>query len=323
MKKLSAILVMQAIIILSLQAQPVSDYTYKLDNGVTVKMDRCWNQVWVQQEYAGLKAGEKTPLSVVTRTLGDLTSGSSFKLLKAGKEVKMLGAAPGSYDLKLTYKLSGKPGTLSFIVGNVLIKPQTKTSVTVTLYDYQVSIVETPGAFKGLSFYDLKINKFKGNTEQASNMAIPSFYSKGKHDKSIKPDESTNNTSGKIKPGTYDVLVSLGISGQTQKVWLENFTLKPDVNYMISTNLNGGVIMYTGGNKEVKNMHLYPAGTAAKQTGAPTPVKNLELGSYDNLTLTNACPPGAYDVLLTFGNGNKYEWRKNVVVKTGSRTEVK
>ena len=154
-------------------------------------------------------------------------------------------------------------------------------------------------------------------------MGIPSFYAKGKHDKPITPDESTNNTSGKIKPGTYDVLISIGISGQAQKVWLENFTMKPDVNYMIATNLNGGVIIYTGGNKEVKNMHLYPAGTAAKQTGTPAPIKNLELGSYDNLTLTNACPPGAYDVLLTFGNGIKYEWRKNLVVKTGSRTEVK
>jgi hypothetical protein len=171
--------------------------------------------------------------------------------------------------------------------------------------------------------YDLKINKFKGNTEQSNNMGIPSFYAKGKHDKPITPDEATNNTSGKIKPGTYDVLISIGISGQLQKVWLENFTMKPDINYLFAANLNGGVIIYSGGNKEIKNLHLYPAGTASKQTGTPAPIKNLELGSYDNLTQTNACPPGAYDVLLTFGNGIKYEWRKNLVVKTGARTEVK
>jgi hypothetical protein len=323
MKKLFSFLAFQAIVILSLHAQPVTDYTYKLDNGVTVKTEHCWNQVWIQQDYAPLKAGDQSPLSVSTRILGDLTSGSSFKLLRAGKEVKMQGAAPGTYDLKLVFKLSGKPGILSFIVGNVVIKPQTKTTLTVTIYDYQVSIAESPGTLKGLSLYDLKINKFRGNTEQSSNMGIPSFYPKGKHDKPIKPDESTNNTSGKIKPGTYDLLISIGISGQAQKVWLENFTLKPDVNYKIGANLNGGVIVYTGGNKEVKNLRLYPAGTAAKQTGTPAPIKNLELGSYDNLTQTNACPPGAYDVLLTFGNGSKYEWRKNLVVKTGSRTEVK
>jgi hypothetical protein len=323
MKKLISFLAFQAIVILSLHAQPVTDFTYKLDNGITVKTEHCWNQVWVQQDYASLKTGDQSPLSVSTRILGDLTSGSSFKLLRAGKEVKMQGAAPGTYDLKLVFKLSGKPGSLSFIVGNVVIKPQTKTTLTITIYDYQVSIAESPGSLKGLSLYDLKINKFRGNTEQSSNMGIPSFFPKGKHDKPISPDEKTNNTSGKIKPGTYDLLISIGISGQAQKVWLENFTLKPDVNYMITTNLNGGVIVYTGGNKEVKNIHLYPAGTAAKQTGTPAPIKNLELGSYDNLTLTNACPPGAYDVLLTFGNGSKYEWRKNLVVKTGARTEVK
>ena len=323
MKKLIFFFALQTCVILSLLAQPVSEYTYKLDNGITVKTEHCWNQVWVQQDYAALKTGEKTPLTVITRTLGDLTSGSSYKLLRSGKEVKMLGAAAGTYDLKLMFKLSGKPGTLSFVVSNVLIKPQTKTSVTITIYFYQISIAETPGPLKGLSFYDLKINKFKGNTDQSNNMGIPSFYAKGKHNKPIPPDESTNNTSGKIKPGTYDVLISIGISGQAQKVWLEDFTMKPDINYKIAANLNGGVIIYTGGNKEVKNIHLYPAGTAAKQTGVPAPIKNLELGSYDNLTLTNACPPGAYDVLLTFGNGTKYEWRKNLVVKTGSRTEVK
>jgi len=323
MKKLLSFLVLQTILFLSLHSQPVSDYSYKLDNGITVKAEHCWNHVWVQQDYAALKTGDKTPLAIITRTLGDLTSGSSFKLFRSGKEIKMLGAAPGTYDLKLTFKLSGKPGTLSFVINNVLIKSQTKTSVTVTIYDYQISIAESPGSLKGLSLYDLKINKFKGNTEQSNNMGIPSFYAKGKHDKPIHPDESTNNTSGKIKAGTYDLLISIGISGQAQKVWLENFTMNPDINYMITTNLNGGVIIYTGGNREVKNIHLYPAGTAASQTGTPAPIKNLELGSYDNLTLTNACPPGAYDVLLTFGNGAKYEWRKNIIVKTGAKTEVK
>jgi len=144
MKKLIFFLILQTTVILSLRAQPVSDYIYKLDNGINFNSERSWSQVWVQQDYSALKTGEKTPLSVSTRTLGDLTSGSSFKLLRAGKEVKMLGAAPGTYDLKLVFKLSGKPGTLSFIVGNVLIKPNTKTTVTITIYDYQLLIAESP-----------------------------------------------------------------------------------------------------------------------------------------------------------------------------------
>jgi hypothetical protein len=323
MKKLFSFLAFQAILIFSLNAQPISDYTYKLDNGITVKTERCWNQVWVQQDYAALKAGDQNPLSVSIRTLGDLTSGSSFKLLKAGKEVKTQGAEAGTYDLKLIFKLSGKPGTLSFIVGNVLIKPKTKTTVTITLYDYQIAIAESPASLKGLSSFDSKINRFRGNTDQANNIGIPLFYAKGQHDKAIPPDESTTKTNGKIKPGTYDVLISIGISGQTQKIWLENFTMKADVNYALAININGGVIIYTGGNKDVKRVHLYPAGTAATQTGTPAPIKNLEVSVYDNITQTNACRPGSYDVLLANGNGTKFEWRKNIVVKTGSRTEIK
>ena len=115
MKKLFFFLILQMIVLFSLQAQTVSDYTYKFENGTTVRTEHCWNHVWAQQEYADLKAGDQNPLSVSIRTLGDLTAGSSFKLLKAGKEIKVQGAAPGTYDLKLLFKLSGKPGTLSFI----------------------------------------------------------------------------------------------------------------------------------------------------------------------------------------------------------------
>lgn len=321
MKKLLPFLILQFAVALVLKAQPVSDYSYKLDNGITVKTERCWNQVWVQQDYATLKADDQNPLAVTTRTLGDLTSGSSFKLMHAGKEVKTKGAAPGTYDLKLAFKLSGKPGTLSFVVPNVVVKPKMKTTITITLYDYQIFISESPTTINGLSFFDSKIIKYKGNTDQTFSVGIPMFYAKGKHDQIIPPVESISKTSGKMKPGVYDVLISMSISGQTQKIWLENFTMKPDITYTISTNLNGGVIAYAGGDRNVKNLHLYPAGTAAKQTGTPAPIKNLELVRYENITSNNACAPGAYDVLLS--TGNKYEWRKNLVVKTGSKTEVR
>lgn len=321
MKKLLSLLILQLAIILALKAQPVKDYSYKLDNGITVKTEHCWNQVWVQQDYVALKADDQNPLAVSTRTLGDLTSGSSFKLMRAGKEVKTKGAAPGTYDLKLAFKLSGKPGTLSFIVPNVVVKPKMKTTVTITLYDYQIFISESPTTINGLSFFDSKIIKYKGNTDQTNSAGIPVFYAKDKHDKVIQPVESVSKTSGKMKPGVYDVLISMSISGQVQKVWLENFTMKPDITYSISINLNGGVIAYAGGDRDVKNLHLYPAGTAAKQTGTPSPIKNLELFRYENISANNACAPGAYDVLLAMGN--KYEWRKNLVVKTGSKTEVR
>lgn len=323
MKKFFSILTLLAVMMISTQAQPVSDYSYKLNNGITVKTERCWNQVWIQQTYAPIAAGDKTPLAVNIRALGDLISGSTFKLINAGKEIKMQGATPGKYDLKLTFKLSGAPGTISFVVNNIVIKPKTKTSVAVTLYDYQILIDESKASQKGLAKYETLVNKCKTNTTQDLYSVIPAFYAKGKHDKVIPPDEAINKTSGRIKAGTYDMLISIGISGQTHRIWLENFLMKPDINYKISTNLNAGGIAYKGGKKDVDAMQLYPAGTAAKQTGTPAPDKNLVIISYNNLKVANCSSPGTFDVLLNYKNGSKYEWKKSIVILTGTQTDVK
>ena len=321
MKKLFLLITIHALVILSLQAQPVTEYSYKFDNGITIKTERCWNQVWVQQSYSTLTAADKTtPLTVDIRTLGDLISGSSFKLFSGGKEVKMQGAASGTYDLKLTFKLSAKPGSLSFVVTNVLIKPNTKTKVSITLYDYQIMIAETPASNDGLSAYESVVNRCKTNTIQDIYFGVPTFYASGKHDVALTPAKITSNTKGSIKPQTYDVLVSIGISGQTHKIWLENFKMAPDVKYVITTNLNAGGITYSG-TQDVRSMLLYPAGTAARQTGTPAPNKSAETISYDKAKILNCCSPGTYDVLLNLGN--KYEWRKNIAVTTGTKTDVK
>lgn len=320
MKKLFFLITIQALVILSLNSQPVTEYSYKFDNGINVKTERCWNQVWVQQSYAAMSAADKTVLNVDIRTLGDLISGSSFKLLNGTKEVKTQGAAPGTYDLKLTFKLSAKPGTLGFVVKNVLIKPNTKTTVSITLYDYQITIAESTAPQAGLASYESVVNRCKTNTIQDIYFGVPSFYAPGKHDVVITPDKTTEKTKGSIKPNTYDVLVSVGISGQTHKIWLENFKMQPDVKYLITTNLNAGGITYAG-SLDVKGMHLYPAGTAGRQTGNPAPIKSAETISYDKAKILNCCSPGTYDVLLNFGN--KYEWRKNVAITTGAKAEVK
>jgi|WetSurMetagenome_2_1015567.scaffolds.fasta_scaffold176674_1 hypothetical protein len=324
MRKLFSVIMIQTILGVILLAQPVSNYVYKLDNGINIKTENCWNHVWVQQSYAAMSAEDKTsPVTVNIRALGDLISSSSFKLINAGKEVRMQGAAPGTYDLKLTFKLSGKPGNLSCVIGNILIKEKTRTTVSVTLYDYQVLIDETPSSLNSLSSYQSVIYRSKGTTAQDMYSGVPTFYLKGKKDQPIPPEESNSKTKGKIKSGTYDLLLTIGISDQTHKVWLENFQMKPDINYKITVNLNAGVITYTGGNKDVKEMLLYPAGTGARQTGTPSPVKNLEIISYETVSLANCCSPGTYDVLLNFKNGTKYEWRNNVVIQTGIRTSVK
>lgn len=324
MKRALVLLVIVTVTFYSLLSQKVTNYTCQLDNGIKVKMEQCWNHVWVDQKFETIKTpGQTPPLSLNVRTLGDLTSKSSFKLMSAGKEVKLQSAKPGSYTLKLTFQLSGKPGTLSFDVENIEIKPNAKTNVSVTLYDYQIKIEETPGSLKGLAGYSSKIERYKGTEETNPSCGIISFFEKGKRTSPLTPDEATNNKAGKIKPGTYDVLITLGSSARTQKIWLENFTLKPDVTYGITTNLNAGIISYTGGNKDVRVFHIYPAGTADRQQGAPAPDKSLEIFRCESQDLTTACPPGTFDILLNFRNGAKYEWRKNIVVQTSTRAQVK
>jgi hypothetical protein len=98
--------------------------------------------------------------------------------------------------------------------------------------------------------------------------------------------------------------------------------MKPDISYKIGTNLNAGVIVYTGGNKDVKAMHLYPAGTA-QQIAKPAPDKSREIITYETGLSGSACSPGHFDVMLEYGKGAKYEWKPGIVVQTGIRKEVK
>ena len=324
MKKMIIALIFNALTILALNAQNVTNYTYKLDNGIFVRMEQCWNHVWVSQTFEAMKASDQTPPLVISpRTLGYLTSGSTFKLFSSGKEIKLQGIKPGTYSLRQTFKLSGKPGTITFNIENVEIKPQTKTTLSIILYDYQILIDEKAENLNGQASYASKIERYKGNAELNPSCGILVFYEKGKHDKQVVPAEGPGSKNGTIKPGSYDVLVTLGAPGNLQKIWLENFIIKANVSYSLTTNLNAGIIEYLGGNKEVKAFHLYPAGSADKQKGNPAPDKNLEIMKCENQTTASSCPPGTYDVLLNFSNGKKYEWRKNIAVSSGSRSQIK
>jgi hypothetical protein len=174
-----------------------------------------------------------------------------------------------------------------------------------------------------MSGYETDIDRCKTHTIQDIYKGIPTFYEAGKHDKPLNLAKVETDIKGQIKPGTYDLLLTIGISNQTQKVWLENFIMKHDTKYKVTVNLNAGGIQYTGGNKDVTALHLYPAGTASKQTGAPAPDKSLETIRYSNVSVANCTSPGVYDVLLDYGKGKKYEWRKNIAVSTGTKTDVK
>lgn len=323
MKTLIYLLIINAVMVFRLQAQKVSDYTCKLDNGITIRAEQCWNQVWVGQSFNVLKPSDKAPLVLTLRTLGDLISSSEFKLLSSGKEVRLQSARPGTYSMALTFRLSGSPGTLTFKVDGVVIKAQYKTTVSVTLYDYQINIGEVAGNQQGLSAYASKVFIFRGNEELNPFCGRLSFYIKGNHDKAVQPSSTSGAKKGKINAGTYDVLITLGSAERPQRLWLENFRMKPDFIYNITTNLNAGVVAYIGADNNVKAFQLYPAGTAGKQGGAATPDRSLEILRCEEQNLSTVCPPGLYDVLLDFNNGARYMWRKNVAVITGARISVK
>lgn len=325
MKKQFFLLSFSALMVITLEAQKISNYTYHLDNGIKIKMEQCWNQLWVSQSFEALKASDQTaPLVINARTLGNLTAGSTFKLFSSGKEIKLQGIKPGTYNLRQTFKLAGKPGTISFDIDNIVIKPQNKTILSIVLYDYQILIEEKPENHGGQAAYVSKVERYKGNTELNPTCGVMTFFEKGKHDKAVTPPAGSPPVkNGSVKAAVYDVLITLGVPGHLQKIWLENFSMKPDVSYAITTNLNAGVIEYLGGNKEVKAIHLYPAGVADKQKGSASPDKNLEIMKCENQTAASSCAPGTYDVLLNYNDGKKYEWRKNIAVTTGSRSQVK
>ncbi|MGB8490553.1 MAG: hypothetical protein WCE64_05795 [Bacteroidales bacterium] len=324
MKKITTLVMLYSVMFLALQAQKVSNFTYQFDNGINVKMEQCWDHVWVSQTFEAAKTSDQNPPLVFNvRTLGSLTSGSTYKLLSSGKEVKLQGIKPGTYILKENFKLSGNPGSIAFDIDNVVIKPQTITTLSIVLYDYQIIKGEKAENHSGLSAYDSKVERYKGNQELNPSCGVLTFYEKGKHDKPVAPEGAAPSRSGDVKPGTYDVVITVGTAAQPQKIWLENFTMKPNVSYSITTNLNAGVIEYVGGNRDVKAIQLYPAGTADRQKGEAAPDKTLEIMKCENQVTANTCPPGTYDVLLNFKNGARYEWRKNIAVSTGSRVQVK
>lgn len=309
---------------LSAYAQKVTGYSCKLDNGISVKTERTWSRVWVTQSQGAYAANEQPQsVSVTIRTMGELTKSNTTKLTSAGKDVKMKDAAPGTYDLRITSALAGKPGTIVTDISGVVVKPKMKTTVNVTFYDYQINIDETPAPGKGLASYNVVVNRYKGNTDQSFNQGVPTFFAKGSKENKITPDETSDKSTGKIKPGMYDLLITIEIPGYNQKVWLENFTMKADINYKISINMNAGEIVYGGIQRDVTRLHLYPLGTADKMQGAAKPDKTLEFLVCDPASSKFPCAPGSYDVLLNYGNGKKYEWKKSIVVRTGSATIVK
>ncbi|MRR09959.1 hypothetical protein EG831_07800 [bacterium] len=306
-------------------AQTVTNYSYKLDNGIKVVTERGWNWCRATQSFANQeRPGPTGSLTVAVSAVGDLIAGSEVKVLKAGAEVDPATLAPGSYDLRVACPLSSATkGTISFDVAGVAVKPGMDTRVAVSLHDVQVAVDEKPEQRKGLAYYETKTNRYQGNWEQNGNWSLPRFYAPGDHKAKIAPDEPGGDYYGKIKPGTYDICLDIFTRAGGHLIWLENLSLKPDAGHRIVTNLNAAEVAYTGGKFEVKMLHFYPAGTAAKTKGKPRTDKRTERFAIEGPDHVTPCPPGTYDVLVDFSYGLRYEWRTGVTLEVGRKAEIK
>jgi len=197
-KNVIAILVF-AVFFVPLEAQKVSNFSYNFDNGTVITMDKDWGHVWVQQRQdAFAPNGDPQSVVITVRTMGDLSKGSTFKLTSAGKDVRMKDAKAGTYDLKVTTALAEMPGSISFDVNGIVVKPNMKTTVSITIYSYQIYISEAQGNNNGFAGYDSKVYKYKGNAQASPSCGRPEFYPKGNHQSAISPDQKTDALSGKI-----------------------------------------------------------------------------------------------------------------------------
>jgi len=233
-------------------------------------------------------------------------------------------ADAGICQVAVTCQLIKNAGNISFVIDGVEIKKDMTTHLSVLIYDVLITIEPKEGSYQGLSHYETKAERYTGAKEQNLNWIIPSFYLSSDHTKKISPDEAQGDYYGNIKAGTFDVLLKAEIGGTNfvYKLWIENLKTEPNKGYKIVVNFNCGEMVYKGGNYAVKAVHFYPAGTADKNPGTPKPLKG-EFIKYETPDAAKLCKPGKYDVLLNFNFGEKYEWRKNIEIKSGEKCEIK
>ncbi len=302
--------------------QTISNYEYKFDNGMKMVTEKGWNLVNISQTFNILDtARTKSPLLIKVNSIGDLISESKFKVFKDSSEVNPEIAAVGSYKLSVECRLLQNNGSISFEVNDVVIKEKLQTILTISVHNTEILIQESNAYNNGLMVYETYVIK---NTGQNGIETTPHFYAPGTVSPEIPPAEALDHYLGKNKPGIYDIKtnIELKMTGFSHIIWLQGITLKPDIRYVFSFNLNVGELRYSGGDSNVKAVHLYPAGTANKLKGVAKPQKNIEVFGFERPSWFTISPPGTYDILLEYGPQIKYEWRKNVVCKVGEQTDI-
>lgn len=302
--------------------QEISNYSYQLLTGERVKMEKGWKEAAVSQVFDSLTGNKNSNFSIVIKTAPVIAGNTSFVVMQGEKARKESFLKSGNYTLRVVHQLNNKGGRISFDIYPLKIQDKMETHLLVNLSDYGISITRKGRPSGGMGYYQTGV--FAGG-QQNGVSTYPYFYAPGNHSVKINPFETMGDYYGKIKPGTYDLLtlIELNMTGFTHRLWLENFRINGDSSYVIQWNLGAAEIRYIGNNYEVKQLILYPQGTAKQKTGKIQRRKELEVLAIERPSSFTFCPPGTYDVLLDFGSGSKFEWRENVKCKAGERTEVR
>lgn len=328
--KIFALIMFFAAGFLTLNALEVTDYIYKFDSGMKVEVENGWNFTRVHQQIDSLDEEESCGLKISFKEVGDLISGESrIKIMSTegdtaypwDEKMEYYELSPGTYNISCKLQLQTRNGYIGFNIPGAVVKETMKTHISVVINDVQVLIRKEADNANGLGTYRTETRVYK-NAEEGGPTGYPKIYPAGNHSAEISPLESPNDITHRVKPGIYDLFVEIDISwaGYKYRVWLNNFELIKDIRKTAILNLNGSEITVNCEDECPSMIHFYPRGTADK-LGLKED-KSKEIYSLESPKGENPCPGGTYDILLNYGYGSRYEWRKAVNCEVGTLTII-
>lgn len=315
-------------------ALQLTDYSYRLTNGIRITPENGWRKTEATQDFTnGVFVSNRGAVQVDFTVIGDLVDDHPEITLSSSSKpknsVKLNAGTPsadlnkGKYNAFIKFPLQLKNGTITFRINDVIVKENTLTLVRVTINDIQVAIVEAPGEGWKQSEYNFTTYWAKGNMDGGGYTGYPTVFKAKDHFQMVTPVEIASDTKAKMRPGTYDFYLDTDISKAKFRYtcWIENVKMESNTTYQFRCNLNGSRVRTGIADDNPKQIGFYPPGTAAKQK----PRVNKKLIRYTVVEpwKSAVCPTGTYDVLLSFDYGAKMEWRENVVFKYGEETVIK
>lgn len=308
-------------------ARSVTDYRYALENGIEVVTDHGWNFVFVYEQTEEFDDEQKAELKLEARSVAGMLAGkNTFELMTsdgqrtAGLEGRpgVYHVDPGAYSAACTLPLEDGKGEISFHIEDIKAVAGESTTLSAVFNEVGIELAEEADAKGGLATYGALSRIHDG---ERGPTIYPHMYRSGSHDDELDPAESINDQTHRIAPGTYDLFLEMDIScaGFKYRIWLNGIELKKDTRTNVTVNLHGSEIEVRSASGNRPDMiHFYRKG-AANEIGLEED-KDLELYSIEGPGC--ACPAGTYDILLNYGYGERYEWKKSVPCRIGKKALI-